>query len=640
MTVRARLHRALSRPVQRNLLLLLLPWSLLLVLLAGLLYERLLDARLAPLLRDQQNSLNEGLGVLNRHLTLLRGNLMFLAQQPLLEQVFAEPDPENLRSLSRLFLEFSASAPQYDQIRWLDERGQERVRVDFSEAGEARLAPPSALQNKAARYYFVEAMALGKGDFYLSRLDPNPQPGPREALANPTLRAATPLFAASGRARGVLVLNYRGQHLLARLDEVSRLYGRRLSLVDHQGRWMLAAERQPDSKGFMGEPGLGTLASRYPASWAQLQLQVAGQFSDAAGIWSFSRFDPYERDERGSRVSTTAAQPQRWLLVSLLSRDSLQALRFKTLWQVLSLAGVMLIVGLLVVLRLARAEQQRDQARQGLERRSQELADSNLELQSMLERLKRTQRALVQAEKLSSLGMLVAGVAHELNTPIGAASMAASALHNSGEQVRQGLREGLQRATLERFLQRNEEGLTLVLANLARMAQLTKAFKQLASDRASTERRVFDLVELVQEVLLVFTPRLKSTPHEMRLEMPEALPLDSYPGPLGQMLQNLIDNALIHAFEEGQHGWVKVRVQADPLRHACVIEVEDNGCGMCEEVLAQIFDPFFTTRRGQGGTGLGLHITHQLAVEILGADLQVRSMPGQGTCFCLRLPMA
>jgi signal transduction histidine kinase len=116
--------------------------------------------------------------------------------------------------------------------------------------------------------------------------------------------------------------------------------------------------------------------------------------------------------------------------------------------------------------------------------------------------------------------------------------------------------------------------------------------------------------------------------------------LDSYPGSVGQTLQNLIDNALVHAFEMLEQGVVTVRVKHDVLRHACAIEVCDNGCGMSEEMLGKIFDPFFTTRRGRGGTGFGWQIPYQLAVDIFGGELHVWSIEGQGTRFSLLLPLA
>jgi signal transduction histidine kinase len=317
-----------------------------------------------------------------------------------------------------------------------------------------------------------------------------------------------------------------------------------------------------------------------------------------------------------------------------------QALRVEVFWLVLLFVCVTLSMGMLVAIRLGLAEHERDQVRQALEVSGQALQQSNDELRDTVDQLQRTRGALLQAEKLSSLGTLVAGVAHELNTPIGAASVAASALEAGNQTVQRGLEEGLQRSVLEKFLQRNDEGLAIIRNSLSRMAQLTRAFKQLASDRASTERRTFDLVELVREVLLLFTPRLKQAAQQVVLELPDGLLLDSYPGPLGQILQNLIDNALTHAFTGDEPGLVTVRAEHDVLRHECVIEVRDNGCGMSGEVLSKIFDPFYTTRRGRGGTGLGLHITHQLAVDILGAELQVRSTVGQGTQFRLRLPLA
>ncbi|HWV09322.1 MAG TPA: sensor histidine kinase [Pseudomonas sp.] len=618
-----------ARAVRRNLLMLFVPWAALILLLMVLLYERLLDARLEPLLRDQQNSINEGVGVLNRHLAALRGHVKFLANQPLLARALENPSEENIQALALLFQEFSDSTDTYDRIRWLDEQGNEQVRVDWHD-GRAWIRDRAQLQNKAERYFFVETMNLSAGDYYLSRFDLSLDYGAIEEPFKPTLRGATPVFDEAGTRRGIVLLNYLGSALLNRLRQVSQAYGGNLALVDHEGYWLLG-ERPDDAWGFMLNRPDATLASRYPEGWKRMVAQNGGVFDDHTGYWSFIHFDPLERNGESGEVDG------RWLLVAHLSYEQVQGLRFEVIWQVLLFVCVMLTLGLVVVLRLALAEQARDQVQRQLESSGAELQRSNADLKVTVDQLQRTRGALLQAEKLSSLGTLVAGVAHELNTPIGAASVAASTLDRGNQELQQGFREGLQRSMLERFLQRNEEGLTIILGNLTRMAQLTRAFKQLASDRASTERRTFDLIELVREVLLVFTPKLKQTPHQVDLVIPDTLILDSYPGPLGQILQNLIDNALIHAFEPGFHGVVTVTIERDPSRHSCLIEVADNGSGMSEEVLARIFDPFFTTKRGRGGTGLGLHITHQLAVEVLGADLQVISAPGQGTRFRLQL---
>lgn len=616
-----------SRPVRRNLMQLFVPWLLLILLLTVLLYERLLDARLAPLLREQQNVLSEGLGILNRQMATLLGNQQFLIQQPVLARVLENPGAASRQALGRLFLEFSSSAGGYEQIRWLDEKGNERVRVDLAPDG-ARLQPDQHLQNVADAYYFVEAMNLPAGGRYLSHFGLHQPPGVLQQPLKPTLHVASPLFDQHGERRGVLVLNYLGAGLLERLGETADDYAGSLSLVDHEGYWMLAPDPQ-DTWGLMRGRADATLASRNRASWLRMQQEPSGVFSDADGLWAYSRFDPYDQPRMGSREG-------QWLLVAHVSAALLRTLQRQVLWQVLALCVGMLVLGAFVVIRLGRAEYQHDCVQRDLLGSQGALLRSNDALRETVEQLQRTKGALLQAEKLSSLGTLVAGVAHELNTPIGAASVTASTLQAAVQRAR----KAGQVDDIGHFLGRSEAGLGIVIDNLARMALLTQAFKRLASDRASTERRQFDLVALVQEVLVILAPRLRQGNYQVCVQAPDQLWLDSYPGPISQVLQNLIENALVHAFEGREHGMISVRLSRDEAAHQCVIEVEDNGCGMEEGVLAHIFDPFFTTRRGRGGTGLGLHITHQLAVDILGAQLQVRSSPGAGSCFRLVLGLA
>lgn len=624
---------ALARPLPRNLLVLFLPWSLLIVVLSLLLYERMLGDRLEPLLEAQTDSLNEGGAVLERHLSSLRGDLQFLSQQPLLNRAVRQAADGSDAALSELFAEFSDSRGTYQHIRWLDENGMERVRID-NKSGKARPVSGPDLQNDSAAYYFVETMHLYKGESYLSRFDLVRYYRPDGSVESfvPILRAAVPVFSERGERRGVLVLDYRAERMLERLREASVAYGGSLQLLDHEGYWMLG-ERPEQAWGFLlGKPDL-TLASHQPSSWRRLQGEQRGSFIDAAGFWVYSHFRPSDA------ASANANGADHWLLLSHLPAQNLSALRWDVLWRVLLFFGVLQSVGLLISVRRAIDEAERLRAEHGLHVSSRALASSNEQLQRTVEQLQRTRRALLQAEKLSSLGTMVAGVAHELNTPIGAASVAASTLERASQEFQAAMREGLKRTTLERFVQRTDEGLSIILISLERMSQLTRAFKQLATDRASTERRRFDLRELVEEVVLLLQPKLRQNDHRIVVEVAPDLLLDSYPGPLGQVVQNLVDNALVHAFDPGVKGVVTIRGQLDEAQGQCVIEVIDNGRGMDEDLLGKIFDPFFTTRRGQGGTGLGLHITHQLAVDVLGAELDVGSTPGEGSRFSIRFDL-
>ncbi|WP_322998856.1 PAS domain-containing sensor histidine kinase [Castellaniella sp.] len=271
-----------------------------------------------------------------------------------------------------------------------------------------------------------------------------------------------------------------------------------------------------------------------------------------------------------------------------------------------------------------------------LERRVRE---RTVELQSTLDRLRHTQEELLQNEKLASLGALVAGVAHELNTPIGNAVTVASTLARAHRGFRAQTESGLTRSALARYLDDVEEGSQIIERNLVRAAELIGGFKQLSADQTSYQRRRFDLRVLVREVVMTMSPAVRKTRISLQDDIPDGLVLDSFPGPLGQVLMNLINNALIHAFEGRDAGLI--RLVAGPSDNAGIVclSVIDDGCGIASDDQKRIFDPFFSTRLGQGGSGLGLHITHTLVTGLLGGRIKLDSQVGQGSRFSLRLPL-
>ncbi len=196
--------------------------------------------------------------------------------------------------------------------------------------------------------------------------------------------------------------------------------------------------------------------------------------------------------------------------------------------------------------------------------RTAELSLANAELARNLETLTCTQQQLVQAEKLAALGKLVAGIAHELNTPIGNGLMAISTMSDHTEQLKAGLRSGLKRSMLDDYVAAVDQGHQIVLRNLTRAAELITGFKQVAVDQATAQRRQFDLAALVDEIMLTLRPSFKRTPYVISSSCPPGLKLDSYPGPLGQVLTNLINNAVIHGFDEREHGRIEIQCEALP----------------------------------------------------------------------------
>ena len=274
---------------------------------------------------------------------------------------------------------------------------------------------------------------------------------------------------------------------------------------------------------------------------------------------------------------------------------------------------------------------------QRVAQRTEALAATNAELKQSFAHLQAARAELERTEKLASLGGLVAGVAHELNTPLGNGVMAVSTLRDDLHQFQLQLRQGLRQSALDKFVQSVEVGTGIASRNLERAADLVTSFKQIAVDQTSGQRRRFELQTLGHEVLLTLRPSFARTPYTVDLDIASGLVLDSYPGALGQILTNLITNAIVHGFDGRDHG--RILVQAQALADDQVeLTVADDGQGIASAVIDRLFQPFVTTRMGRGGTGLGLHIAHTAASHVLGGALTVRSTAGQGTVFTLRLP--
>jgi ligand-binding sensor domain-containing protein/signal transduction histidine kinase len=287
--------------------------------------------------------------------------------------------------------------------------------------------------------------------------------------------------------------------------------------------------------------------------------------------------------------------------------------------------------------QLAEREGELQQARDALSQEVLEKSRANEELEQAMMRLKLAQAQLVQSEKMASLGSLVAGVAHEINTPVGVGVTAASTLQEWANRLAAQHRDGkLTRTDLERFMAVCADSTQILMTNLQRAAELIRSFKQVAVDQSSGERRRFHLKAYVDEILRSLAPRLNRTGHTVAVDCPEDLELDSYPGALAQILTNLVTNSLMHAFPEGRRGRMSISAREDA--DGIVLRYADDGVGIPPDHLKRIYDPFFTTRRGAGGSGLGLHIVYNLVTQRLGGTITADSTVGAGASFEVRFP--
>ncbi len=260
------------------------------------------------------------------------------------------------------------------------------------------------------------------------------------------------------------------------------------------------------------------------------------------------------------------------------------------------------------------------------------------ELSATRSHLLKAQDELQRVEKMAALGSLVAGVAHELNSPLGNCVMTASVLDSRSREALRALEDGsLRRSSLLAFLHDVNGAADILTRSLNHAEELVQHFKQVSADQASTRRRSFHLEATINEVLSVLKPRLRHSAVLVDCEIEVARELDSFPGPLGQIISNLVQNALLHAFPHtvGGHLWIRGR-ELDA--HVLELVIEDDGAGMSEEVRRRAFEPFFTTKLNQGGTGLGLNIVRDIATGVLGGELELQTKPGQGCRFIFRLP--
>jgi len=622
----------------------------------------------------------------------LEENAVSAAEQNALRQVqHMATNHERIVDNARLLL---ATLAKSSEVRGLDRPAcQELLRdiqqrnpvyvtlalADASGVVVAR-APDTAstglVESLAEASYFKDAMARGDfvtGDYVYLR-----------DKKHVILNFAQPVADAPGRVRGVLVAAFDLNHFGSLFAEARLPAGSVFTLTDAKG---MRLTRFPETEKYTWVSDLPRMIERMSGAKDEGTFREVG-VDGVLRLYAFKRLHfegapfPHLMIRVGIPASDALASARGVVLRNLALLLVVALLATGSAWALGEVAVVRKLKGLLAAAArlgagelgarsgleggsdeigrlgqafdaMAQALQEREQERQAFENevcnlnefleervesRTKELAAANKELTEAMERLSQAQKQLIQSEKMASLGALVAGVAHEINTPVGIGVTAASHLEDKTKAMLEELQAGqLKRTSLEQFLGTCDDSTRMILTNLRRASDLIRSFKQVAVDRSTEERRVFRLREYLEQVLLSLRPYLKKTSIAVELDCDPALELDSYPGVFSQILTNLVLNSLQHAYDPGQAGRIGISLarEQDRLR----LTFSDDGKGIAPEHLGMIFEPFFTTYRQKGGSGLGLSIVYNLVSRTLGGTILVASAPGQGTTFNISVPL-
>jgi signal transduction histidine kinase/ligand-binding sensor domain-containing protein len=305
---------------------------------------------------------------------------------------------------------------------------------------------------------------------------------------------------------------------------------------------------------------------------------------------------------------------------------------------------IFLLIGGYVKLRTWRFRKEKDELEKLVKERTQQIQEANEELlqqkeeiQTTLEHLKQTQEQLIASEKMAALGGLVAGVAHEINTPVGITITAASNLKEETEKMAKLYKENkISRAEFMEYMNASNQSVNLILSNMERTATMIQSFKQVSVDQSTEQKRTFKLKSYTEDVFRSLYPKLKKRKIHIKLDIDEELEIESYPGAYSQIITNLVLNSITHGFEEKHRGRIDLKAMNE--NGELIMEYKDNGKGIPKENQKKIYDPFFTTNK-KIGTGLGMHIVYNLVTQKLRGSIECISGPGQGVIFKMQIPV-
>lgn len=428
------------------------------------------------------------------------------------------------------------------------------------------------------------------------------------------------------------------EYLLTVVHDVTEARAAQRALRESEQRLALTFELIPEAVIVVDMPGgeFVEVNRHWEVTFGWPKSETIGRGALDLDLW----VDPADRDRAREAIQRDGSVPMR--AYRMRRRDG-RELDVEMAGRVLEDGGRRFAVWILRDVTGQRAAERRirelnSELEERVRQRTSNLERANAELEETLRQLERAHESLVRSEKLAALGALVAGIAHELNTPIGNCVTVASALRDQTVEfdARAGAAQ-MRRSELAGFTSSARDAAELLLRNLARAHELIASFKQVSVDQTSEKRRPFDLRKVLDEVATTLRAGLRKSPYTLRVDVAPGIAMEGYPGAIGQIVTNFVSNAVMHGFDGRGAGTMTLSAR-EPGADTVELEFTDDGSGISDEHLRHVFDPFFTTKLGKGGSGLGLNIVYNLATQVLGGEIRVESVPGKGTRFALSLP--
>lgn len=603
------------------------------IVLGWMIYKININKYFDGLIQVQQKDVTQSLVIFSQEIKGMEDTIKVLHDSPSMRSSLAVHSPLDRKQAEATFVAFIRTFEPLMQVRWLDDKGEERVRVD-GKGGAYTVIPEHALQNKKSRYYFSEGIQSPKGEVYLSALDLNIEHGQIELPYRPTIRVTYRTDADDDLKTGLFILNYDVGSLLTSLrsfnnDKVQ------LEIVDQRGFWIMHPDKSYEW-GYDLDRKEHNIKLVNPDIWKKLEASDSRASDDIhfgetkSGLFTYKCTNVAQGFSHNQQTQNTNL-----CFIAKTPSNVITA-------QKLLIAIPAFIVSLLLALSLSWIIYRERKMGFTLIKVNQRLANdkvlleqSERETRRLLGQQQRLQEDLIESDKLSALGMMVAGVAHELNTPLGAAIMAASTIKKEHQLLADSFANGLTKDALQRYLESTEMGLDLVETNQQRAAQLVRSFKRLAIDRATEDIVSFMLDQVIDDLMKTLHHRLKTARVDVELNV-EHIEMQGIPGILSQVLQNLVINALNHAFKPGMGG--KLVISAAAVDGNVTLKVADNGKGIDSNIVSKIFEPFVTSKRSNGNTGLGMHFVHQWVTRSLHGSVTVETELNRGTTFIICIP--